>query len=108
MTTGKIKVDSNNYTANYPILDPLGAYNATKKTGVEGFTIAAAPGSSVTSWTPDPAYNPVDVTKAGTTANPAPMPVRWIYVLKDGSFTTPAPSCLEHRHFHRGGRADHG
>jgi uncharacterized protein (TIGR02600 family) len=33
--------------------------------------------------------NPVPVA-AGASANPVPMPVRWIYVLKDGTLTVPA------------------
>lgn len=52
-------------TPNYPILDPeaLGM--------VEGFNITGAPGANAAS------------------ANAAPMPVRWMYVLADGTLTTP-------------------
>ncbi|MEI6034748.1 MAG: Verru_Chthon cassette protein A [Verrucomicrobiae bacterium] len=47
----------------YPILDP-GALGK-----VEGFSLTAAPGA--------------------TTDQPAPMPVRWLYVLQDGTVTAP-------------------
>lgn len=55
-------------TPNYPILDP----GAVGK--VEGFSITNAPGA-----TPD---------------NAAPMPVRWMYVLADGSLTSPPGGTL--------------
>lgn len=56
---------------NYPILDP------TAQGVVEGFKISQAPGYNASE--PDSAAN-----------NPAPMPVRWLYVLEDGTLV-PAP-----------------
>lgn len=55
-------------TANYPILDP-GA-----KGVVEGFDITNAPGAAA--------------------GNAAPMPVRWVYVLADGSLASPSGGAL--------------
>lgn len=57
---------------HYPIVDPAAADPAT---GVEGFSLATAPGYSGK----DPAPN----------NNPAPMPVKWIYLLRDGTMTAP-------------------
>ena len=55
----------------YPIVDP-GAQSTDGSSGVEGFFINQAP-----------------VSTTGTTPNTVPMPVKWIYVLKDGTFTAP-------------------
>ena len=82
---GSIHVRSNLYTANYPIVDPMALLNAA----VEGFSIQSAPGFSTPTWTPDPAYDPVASPSPQFSANPAPMPVRWIYILKDGTITVP-------------------
>ena len=51
-----------NGTKNFPILDP--------SSQAQGFAINSAPGAS--------------------TFQPAPMPVRWLYVLKDGSLVAPS------------------
>ena len=55
-------------SSNYPILDPsaLGV--------VEGFNVTAPPVAS------------------GSTANPLPMPVRWVYVLRDGTMAAASGS----------------
>lgn len=61
----------------YPILDPRDPKNpgtATSPnilTDLDGFGLVGAPGS--------------------TTVQPAPMPVRWLYVLRDGQIVTPTP-----------------
>jgi uncharacterized protein (TIGR02600 family) len=91
-TDGKIKVDGKSFTANYPILDPLGLYNPATGMGVEGFSIRNARGFSQASWTPNESHNPTVPTVASKTANPAPMPVRWLYVLRDGTLTAPDPT----------------
>jgi uncharacterized protein (TIGR02600 family) len=62
----------------FPILDPRDPQNpgtATAPsilTSLEGFSINSAPGA--------------------TTLQPAPMPVRWLYVLRDGQIVTPTNS----------------
>jgi len=84
---GSINCGGNTYTANYPIVDPLALLNS----GVEGFSIQSAPGFISPSWTPDPTYNPTARSDPRYTANPAPMPVRWLYVLRDGTITAPDP-----------------
>lgn len=82
---GGIAVGKGTYSANYPIIDPLAMLNH----GVEGFSIQSAPGFPSASWNPDPAYDPTQSGDTTSTANPAPMPVRWLYVLKDGTITAP-------------------
>ncbi len=57
---------------NYPIVDP------TAEGVVEGFEIISAPG-----------YD--SGTDPSASNNPAPMPVRWLYVLEDGTLV-PAPN----------------
>ena len=89
---GKITVDGKTYTANYPILDPLGQYDPASQTGVEGFNIQNAKGFGAAKWTPNESYNPTVPGAANKTGNPAPMPVRWIYVLRDGTLTAPDPT----------------
>lgn len=77
-----------NSSAVYPILDPLAQKKSSSSsddtTGVDGFSVTSPPGYSGTN-PPDPGYNPT----TNAQANPAPMPVRWIYVLKDGALTSP-------------------
>jgi len=58
-------------TLNYPILDPA-ALTGTASVQPSGFSITNAPGYAPGN--PDAADN-----------NPAPMPVRWLYQLKDGT-----------------------
>ncbi len=88
--SGKIKgADGKTYTANYPILDPLGQYDSGSQTGIEGFSIQSAPGFGAKTWTPDESYNPTVSSDATKTSNPAPMPVRWLYVLRNGALTAP-------------------
>lgn len=77
--------DGRHYYANYPILDPLALGR------VEGFSMDPAPGfagpgggvSIPASW------DPTSPASAGKTSNPVPMPVRWIYLLRDGRLTVP-------------------
>ena len=61
---------------SYPIVTPpksLDSYNGVE--GVQGFGITSPPGFSSGT--------------ASATNNPAPMPVKWIYVLQDGTFVAP-------------------
>lgn len=52
----------------YPILDPSGITSSGGKSPkIDGFSIQSAPGASAT--------------------QPAPMPVRWLYVLRDGTLS---------------------
>ena len=64
---------------NYPIVDPRAATDnaATGAKAVAGFTL----GTTV------PGYDPTQ--PASPTNNPAPMPVRWLYILQDGEIATP-------------------
>ncbi len=85
--TGSIVREGRKYRAAYPILDPL-ALNQ-----VEGFNIQNPPGygGSLAEGQPQISadYDPTVPPGADKTANPAPMPVAWIYVLKDGTLTVP-------------------
>ena len=56
---------------NYPILDPGALITTSNPNGVHGFAIDST-----------------NTPRGGTTPNPAPMPVRWMYVLKDGKLRT--------------------
>lgn len=89
-TQGKISVDGKLFTANYPILDPLSQSASPGPGSVEGFVIRKPPG-----YDSDPAAfrENSDPTKprGASTANPAPMPVLWLYVLRDGTITAPTP-----------------
>lgn len=60
-------------TLNYPIVDPVAT-----NTPVQGFSITSPPGYSGGT--------------ASATNNPAPMPVRWLYQLKDGTLVPAANS----------------
>jgi len=91
---GSITIDGDTsgrtYVASAPIIDPnglmpsggrliYGDMNGDGKPDVEGFGITTPP--TYDSGRPISPYN-----------NPAPMPVRWMYVLKDGRLTTPSGS----------------
>ncbi len=54
---------------SFPVLDPRNPANLSAIAAIEGFALAATPGA--------------------TTAQPAPMPVQWLYVLQDGSLVPP-------------------
>jgi uncharacterized protein (TIGR02600 family) len=72
---------------NYPIVDPtMQKSGASTNDGVEGFEIMKGPGFSGSSTRPTTTQN----TLATPGANPAMMPARWLYVLRDGTLT-PAP-----------------
>lgn len=66
------------YTAVYPIMNPFA------EGIVDGFRLTSRPGHPNTKL-PSPNYNPTRLTVADSTPNPAPMPVKWMYLLKDGS-----------------------
>ena len=89
---GAITVGGRQYLVNYPILDPSAqsAGNASvSRDGVEGFAISRTRVSSAPAGPPPADYNPTVVTDSHHTPNPAPMPVRWLYVLRDGKITVP-------------------
>ena len=67
--SGSAATDTNN---GVPTDDPATAVQE----GVQGFAITSAPGFT-------------SGTSPGPTNNPAPMPVKWLYVLQDGTFVTP-------------------
>ena len=74
---GLIQLNGSNFRADYPILDPSAASNPA----VEGFTIGGRLGPTSVS---NPAILP--------NPNPAALPCRWLYVLKDGSMISPSNS----------------
>ncbi len=90
---------STKYTANYPILDPSALSPSNRKAGdsspqdgVEGFNIVDVPGYGGTLRNKRPVVGSDDPTagvEKGKTSNPAPMPVQWIYILRDGTLTSP-------------------
>lgn len=57
---------------NFPIFDPMAALDPDAAKRVKGITITAAPGT--------------------TAEQPAPMPVRWLYVLQNGQMVSPTGS----------------
>jgi len=61
-----------NGTTSFPILDPRDPANPANTVPIEGFSINAT------------------TQPAGTSATAVPMPVRWLYVLKDGTIVAPA------------------
>lgn len=68
---------------SYPILDPRDpAVSGSSTVKMDGFFLGTG-----TNATPVPGTTAVPLA-SGTAANPAPMPVRWMYVLKDGSIAT--------------------
>lgn len=54
---------------SYPILDPRDPSNPSQNLSMDGLSISGAPGA--------------------TTTQPAPMPVKWLYVLRDGQIVPP-------------------
>lgn len=62
---------SKTFTAQYPILNP-----AALGSDIKGFSAKSLAGDNVVA--PDPAANPL------TTGNPLPMPVQWLYMLRNG------------------------
>ncbi|HRJ71735.1 MAG TPA: Verru_Chthon cassette protein A [Terrimicrobiaceae bacterium] len=62
---------------SYPILDPAAIAAIEDISPVEGLSLTAPPG-----------YN--SGQSASPANNPAPMPVRWLYVLRDGQLTLPS------------------
>lgn len=94
-SAGPIVRDGRKLRASYPIMDPLASIPTTGTNpipGVSGFALGVAPG--VNSVGLAPALDPTEF-KEGKSSNPAAMPVRWIYVLKDGTFTVPTGSTDE-------------
>jgi len=93
---GAIERGGRKMRAAYPIVDPLAMVPTAATAGVDGFSITSPPaydgpmdgsGSPQISASTDPT-----VAVAGRTNNPAPMPVQWVYVLRDGTLTTPTGS----------------
>ncbi|PTY06819.1 hypothetical protein DB346_00755 [Verrucomicrobia bacterium LW23] len=70
---------SGTFEARYPVLDPMAAAS-----GIEGFSLDKD-NDGTADTPPSASYNPL----SDASANPAPMPVRWIYVLEDGTLTVP-------------------
>lgn len=94
---------SQRYLANYPIVDPSAlsptgrvAGASSVQDGVEGFDLNNVPGYGGPGSGGRPqvkaGYNPVETPSPGTSGNPAPMPVRWLYVLQNGTLTSPDPA----------------
>lgn len=74
---GSGTVSSGEQIPVYPILDP----NAEGQ--VLGFSMDARPGYTGT-------FTPGALANQGPESNPAPMPVKWLYVLEDGQTVTPS------------------
>ena len=99
-TNGQITRGSVKYRAEYPIIDPLALGLKSDFTDrVEGFNLGVAPGyGGPTSNDPagkqqpkvTAATDPTVSTQPSKNSNPAPMPVVWFYVLKDGTMTVPS------------------
>ncbi len=82
--------DPQKYRASYPILDPLAMVKSGIINGVDGFSITDVPGYRQTgAVVVTELTDPTASAPPGKTSNPAPMPVRWIYVLQDGTLTVP-------------------
>lgn len=88
------------YTANYPILDPSGlsktgrrSIDSTPQDGIDGFDLVDVPGyGGAVDGKKRPAIDQTQNPQRnipGKTANPAPMPVQWLYVLQNGTITAP-------------------
>ncbi len=91
---GKIKPagSTRSFSAAYPILDPLAFIpSAGTSAGVQGFDLRGIPAYKGGSGQPpiSESDDPTAGAATGLTSNPAPMPVRWIYVLQDGTLTVP-------------------
>ncbi len=93
---GPIDREGRRYRASYPIVyPPIKSADSTVKP-IEGFTIDNPPGYggpaiSSLSESDDPTLTP----GGGGTGNPAPMPVVWMYVLKDGTLTVPSEASAD-------------
>ena len=89
-----IRVGEKLFYANYPILDPTAQTpnKIASREGVEGFAIDAKRVSGAPPNPPRTDYNPTEVTDSRRSPNPAPMPVRWLYILRDGRLTVPERS----------------
>jgi uncharacterized protein (TIGR02600 family) len=93
---GKIDRDGRKFRAAYPIVDPLAGVRVQMSNGstanpIDGFRLDPPPGYGGPA-TISASYDPSTGVAEGKTANPAPMPVRWIYVLRDGTLTVPTGS----------------
>ena len=82
------------FFAQYPIVDPLAVDRGAGGAGqIAGFQIKMSDGSLPPGYgglpVIDESYNPTISPAADKTGNPAPMPVRWIYVLRNGRLTMP-------------------
>ena len=89
---GAIHVGGSLNYVSYPILDPSAQSKgnaAVNRDGVEGFSIDATRVSGAPRGAPPAGYNPTVITDPHHSPNPAPMPVRWLYVLRDGKITMP-------------------
>jgi uncharacterized protein (TIGR02600 family) len=79
---GDVPFSGRKARAEYPILDPRAVQQ------VDGFRLTPAPGydgpRSGNEAASPPGHDPTQLGQ-----NPAPMPVAWIYVLKDGTLTVP-------------------
>ena len=85
------------FSAAYPILNPLAFLpSAGTAAGVQGFGLRGIPGYKGGNGQPviSESDDPTAAAAAGKTSNPAPMPVRWIYVLLDGTLTVPASAAV--------------
>jgi len=81
---------SDKYTAIYPIVDPFAEKISGGRPLVDGFKFTKRPGFGSSSLPPE-SYDPTQKPGSGSTSNPAPMPVKWLYMLQDGSIEAASP-----------------
>ncbi len=84
---------SGKYSAVYPIVDPYvdSLDGSPSATPVDGFSMSSRPGYSGGPSLPASSWDPTQPL-SGSTANPAPMPASWLYVLHDGTIVSPTGS----------------
>ena len=84
VTVQGVKDTGGNPVTSYPILDPRDPTNPANTVSMDGFFLG----------TTDPTGNTIPGTTAvplasGTGVNQIPMPVKWMYVLKNGEIISP-------------------
>lgn len=85
----------------FPILDPRAAVAATGGHAVDGFT-CFTPGETSAPANAAKVAGTVKATNRTDLAARLPMPVRWVYVLKDGTLATPVSGDAERTTFSTG------
>ena len=74
---------TNSGVVHYPIIDPAAVAASQSSTTAMDNSTAPIQGCYIDQTNPD-----AGLCVSGTTANPVPMPVKWLYVLQDGTIAT--------------------